>query len=316
MGKKGVIICISVKKPQKRTNKKTQLDVRHHLRHALVPHKGNRYRPHLVRFHGVTAVLLLVVLLQVAYGFISYGRFEVLGRVSNISAAELLADTNRERQAASLSDLTVNPQLNEAAFLKAQDMFKHDYWAHVSPSGTTPWYWLGDAGYNYTVAGENLAKNYPDAQSTVSAWMNSETHRDNILNGGYKEVGFAVVDGSLNGRNTTLVVAFYGASAGEVAVEGAQDEKSPVVFAAPVGSGSSNPLVYFGTALQSLSPATLGTLVLLAIVAVIAAIAHRYRSKLPVAWRRSWRLHHGMYTFAAMVGLALVIILGTGGGQI
>lgn len=303
-------------KPQKRTTKKSQLDVRHHLRHALVPHKGNRYRPHLVRFHGVTAVLLLVVLMQIVYGFISYGRFEVLGRVSDISSAELLTDTNRERQAASLDALTVNPKLNDAAFAKAQDMIKNDYWAHVSPGGVTPWTWLGNAGYNYTVAGENLAKNYPDAQSTVNAWMNSQTHRDNILNGNYREVGFAVVDGSLNGRNTTLVVAFYGTSAGEVAVAGAEDAKSPVVFAAPVGGGSGNPLVYFGTALQSLSPATLGALVLLALVAGVAVVAHRYRSKLPVAWRRSWRLHHGMYTFAVMVGMALVIVLGTGGGQI
>lgn len=303
-------------KQQKRTAKKSQLDVRHHLRHALVPHKGNRYRPHLVRFHGVTAVLLLVVLMQIAYGFISYGRFEVLGRVSDISSAELLSDTNRERQAASLGALTVNPKLNDAAFAKAQDMIKNDYWAHVSPSGTTPWHWLGNAGYNYTVAGENLAKNYPDAQSTVNAWMNSQTHRDNILNEGYQEVGFAVVDGAINGRNTTLVVAFYGASVGEATVAGAEDEKSPIVFAAPVGSGSKNPLVYFGTALQSLSPATLGALVLLTLVAAVAVVAHRYRSKLPVAWRRSWRLHHGMYTFAAMVGMALVIVLGTGGGQI
>lgn len=305
---------VSVKTTQKR-KKITQSPVRKHLRHALVPHKGNHFRPHLVRLHGITAVLVIAVLLQVTYGFISSGRLEVLGRVSSISASELLTDTNKARTESSLPALTVNDELSKAAFLKAQDMFANNYWAHTSPSGVSPWKWLGDSGYNYDVAGENLAKNYPTADATVAAWMNSETHRANILNGKYQDVGFAVVDGMLEGRSTTLVVAYYGAPA-TAAVEGANDARPTVVYAAPVEQGMGNPLTYFGTALQSLTPATLGTLALLAIVGAVAVTAHHYRKKLPVAWRRSWKLHHGMYTFAGTVGLALVVVLATGGGQI
>lgn len=303
-----------MKTTQKRT-KKSQSVVRKHLKHALVPHKGNHYRPHLVRLHGITAVLVIAVLLQVVYGFVSSGRLEVLGRVSSISASDLLTDTNNERAESSLPGLKVNESLSQAAFLKAQDMFANNYWAHTSPNGITPWKWLGDAGYNYDVAGENLAKNYPTADATVAAWMNSETHRANILNAKYQDVGFAVVDGVLDGRNTTLVVAYYGTPA-EVAVEGAEDTTPSVVFAAPVEPGVGNPLTYFGTALQSLTPATLGALGLLAIVAAVAVAAHHYRKKLPVAWRRSWKLHHGMYTLSGVVGLALVIVLATGGGSI
>jgi len=207
----------------------------------------------------------------------------------------------------------VNEELNQAAFLKARDMFANNYWAHTSPSGVSPWKWLGDAGYNYDVAGENLAKNYPTADATVSAWMNSETHKANILNNKYQDIGFAVVDGMLDGRDTTLVVAYYGTPA-SAAVEGSNAER--VVFAPPVSGGVGNPLTYFGTALQSLSPATLGVLGMLTIVGLLAVAAHHYRGKLPKAWRQSWKQHHGMYTLGLVVGLALVIVFATGGGQI
>ena len=305
-----------MKAKQKQRKKTLQSNLRTHLKHTLVPHKGNHYRPHLVRLHGITAVLVLAVVMQFAYGFITSGRLEVLGRVSHISASELLTDTNAERQDAALPELKVNEELSKAAFLKAQDMFANNYWAHTSPSGVTPWKWLGDSGYNYDVAGENLAKNYPTAQATVAAWMNSETHRANILNNKYQDIGFAVVDGMLDGRDATLVVPYYGSPAASAsAVKGSEDTQK-VVYAAPVEQGVGNPLTYFGTALQSMSPATLGALALLSIVAAVAIAAHHYRNKLPMKLRRSWKLHHGMYTLVGTIGLSLVIILATGGGQI
>ena len=310
---------VSVKTTQKRISRKKttlQTKVRTHIKHAVVPHKGNHYRPHLVRLHGITAVLVFALLLQLIYGFVSSGRLEVLGRVSNISASDLLADTNVQREQSALPDLKVNAALNNAAFAKAQDMFANNYWAHVSPNGVTPWKWIGDAGYNYEVAGENLAKNYATAQATVDAWMASPTHRANIMNDKYQDIGFAVVDGMLEGRPTTLVVAYYGTPATMAAVEGTHDTKQPVVYAAPVEKGIGNPLTYFGTALQSLTPATLGTLALLTLVGAVAVAAHQYRNKLPVSWRRSWKLHHGMYTFIGTIGFALVIIVATGGGSI
>ena len=303
-----------MKTTQKR-KKTVQSKVRTHLKHALVPHKGNHFRPHLVRLHGITAVLVLAMFMQLAYGLASSGRVEVLGRVSNINVSELLADTNAERAASSLPDLKVNDTLSAAAFAKAKDMYANNYWAHTSPTGVTPWKWLGDAGYNYDVAGENLAKNYASAKATVDAWMASPTHKANIMNGKYQDVGFAVVDGVLDGRPTTLVVAYYGAPI-SAAVAGAKDATPAVVYAAPVEQGVGNPLTYFGTALQSLTPATLGTLALLTLVGAVAVAAHHYRKKLPASWRRSWKLHHGMYTLVGTVGLALVIVFATGGGSI
>ena len=286
--------------------------VSHHAKRMLVPHKVNGYRPHLIRAQGLIAVLVVAVLAQVAYSITTTGNLQVLGRTSNIDTAQLLSDTNKERELQNLGDLKINDQLSQAAFLKAQDMLANNYWAHTSPSGVEPWKWFGDVGYNYSVAGENLAKNYPTADATVEAWMNSETHRANILNDKYVDVGFAVVEGTLEGRATTLVVATYGAPVTFAATQGAV---SPVSFAAPAQQ-SSNPVTFFGTALQSVSPVTIFILALLAIVAIVGVTAHHYRNKLPKAWKKSWKVHHGMYTFVGTLVLGALIIIATGGGQI
>lgn len=301
-----------IKKPVA-TRAKVPRPLVHHAKRVLVPHKVNGYRPHLIRAHGLIAVLIVAVLAQAVYSFTTAGNFQILGRSSNIETVDLLNGTNQERRSQNLADLQINDQLSQAAFLKAQDMFANNYWAHTSPAGVAPWKWFADTGYNYSVAGENLAKNYPTADATVQAWMNSPSHRENILNDKYVDVGFAVVDGTLDGRATTLVVAFYGAPVTFVAVQGAS--AVPASFVAPEQLGA-NPFEFFGTALQSLSPVTIIILAILAVVAIVGVTAHHYRHKLPKAWKRSWRVHHGMYTFAGTLVLGVLIIIATGGGQI
>jgi uncharacterized protein YkwD len=291
--------------------------VRGHAKKVLVPHKENQYRPHLIRAHGIIAVLLIALVAQVSYSLISTGHLSVLGRKSDIQTAELLVDTNNKRATEGLANLQLNDQLSKAAFLKAQNMFSEQYWAHVSPSGIEPWKWFGDVGYNYSYAGENLAKNYPTAQATVAAWMNSPTHRENILNKEYTDIGFAVVDGELNGENTTLVVALYGAPVTVAAVQPVVAEAEQGTFSAPaVATDTQSPLAYFGSALTALSPVTIAILGLLAIVAIVGVAAHHYRSKLPKALKKSWRIHHGLYTFVGMIALGILIIFATGGGSI
>ena len=75
---------------------------RHHARVALVPHKVNNYRPHLIRAHGLVAVLVIALFAQVVYGYMSPGTFQGLGRSSDISTTQLLEDTNQQRTAAAL----------------------------------------------------------------------------------------------------------------------------------------------------------------------------------------------------------------------
>lgn len=123
-----------------------------------------------------------------------------------LSQQEILDLVNQDRITHGLSELSLNSTLNLAALAKAQDMLVHNYFAHTSPSGATPWHWFKTMGYNYTYAGENLAEGYSDAQDLEKSWMASPSHRANILSPYYSEVGLAVV----NFNHTNLVVQMFG----------------------------------------------------------------------------------------------------------
>lgn len=134
----------------------------------------------------------------------------VLGYATDIKVDELLFYTNELREKNGLNVLALNDSLSKAAAAKAVDMFKNDYWAHTSPSGKEPWDFIIGAGYDYIYAGENLAVDFSKSKDVVIAWDNSPSHRDNLLSHKYSEIGFAVVNGELQGRKTTLVVQMFG----------------------------------------------------------------------------------------------------------
>ncbi len=118
---------------------------------------------------------------------------------------------NKDRQVRGITPLTVDSELSQAAEEKANDMIVHNYFAHVSPSGVTPWHWIGQSGYDYSFAGENLAINFSDPQTQHDAFMNSVTHKKNILNEKYQEIGVAVITGKINGKETIITVQEFGA---------------------------------------------------------------------------------------------------------
>lgn len=302
-------------KTKKKTTKRVislKKKVNRRLKLTFIPHAGNQYRPHLVRRYGLASVLMVVVVLLSGYNFTTTG--SVLGVQQPISPSDLLTDTNLQRTDQHLPALRVNPELSQAAFMKANDMFANQYWAHVSPSGVTPWYWFTKVGYNYDYAGENLAKNFTTAGTTVAAWMASPKHRANILDTHYTDVGFAVVDGTLDGQHTTLIVALYGQTEAHVAVAGASIVP-PLVSSTQVAY-SLSPISRLGVALQSSAPAMLGSVVLLLFAAVVALGAQAYRRRLPLSMRRSWRYHHGLYKAVGLTSLAVMIVGLYSGGQI
>jgi len=291
------------------TKKQTPLHhkIKHHVRMAVVPHKNNHYRPHLIRGHGIAIVVFLVVALQFGYNTLTTGN--VLGDKAAITVGGLLDETNTARANSGEPSLVLNEKLTQAAYLKAEDMFTRQYWAHNAPDGTQPWKWLGDVGYNYAEAGENLAKGFSSNTATVSAWLHSSEHRANVLKPSYTQVGFATKEGKLQGKPTTVVVALYGTPA-EVAVAGAQASFKEA------STSSMSPIARVGYALRNLSPAALGSVVLIMLVAAVALLAHAYRKKLPKPLRQSWYRHHGLYKAVGMTSFALIIIALYNGGQI
>lgn len=180
------------------------------IHHLFVPRHTNNFKSKLIHHDFLTIYLAFSIVLTAGVAHIQNTQGSILGFATDITPQKLLELTNRERSKEGLSELVYNEKLAEAAQKKAENMFEKDYWAHYGPDGETPWEFILGTGYQYEFAGENLAKNFLFSDGVVDAWMDSPTHRDNILRKEYTDIGFAVVNGILNGEETTLVVQMFG----------------------------------------------------------------------------------------------------------
>jgi uncharacterized protein YkwD len=159
------------------------------------------------------AFLGIFLLMALIFTIISPLRVGVFDSLSAIYASVLVNLTNVNRVAANISELKINPVLEEAAQLKANDMAAKGYFAHNTPEGFTPWYWFDQAGYKYTYAGENLAVNFVDSEDVETAWMNSRGHFLNIMNPKFTEIGIATSTGVYKGQQAIFVVQMFGTPA-------------------------------------------------------------------------------------------------------
>lgn len=202
------------------------------MRHWFLPHHQTHAKAKLISWEGILIYILLFMMLQVSFSLTGYFKPGVLGTTSNIEYKKVIELTNIEREKVGLSPVIENEALNKAAQAKAANMFEENYWAHFAPSGKSPWDFILGAGYKFTFAGENLAKNFSEDTDVVEAWMASPSHRENLLNPKYRDIGIAVVEGVLNGQKTTLVVQEFGntsalaAATPQVSVSGQEIELS------------------------------------------------------------------------------------------
>ncbi len=180
------------------------------IKKLLVPCKENEYYPHLIR----KSALFIYTLFLFLFNVISPLFFEEKNIVvaSTISISNIVSLANKERVNAGLNSLNIDVRLNAAALAKANDMISKDYWDHFGPNGETPWQFISNAGYSYVYAGENLAKGFVTAEGVHQAWMSSPTHKANIMNDNYRDIGVAVVEGNLLGEDIILVVQMFGST--------------------------------------------------------------------------------------------------------
>lgn len=140
--------------------------------------------------------------------------FAVPIMASEINPGKVIQLVNIAREKEGLAPLSQSEALSKVANDKLNDMIEQHYFAHTSPSGKTPWHWFEREKYDYQFAGENLAINYTSAEEQQAAWMSSPTHRKNILNVDYKEIGVAFGAGEIDGKMSLLVVQEFGSRAG------------------------------------------------------------------------------------------------------
>jgi len=105
----------------------------------------------------------------------------------------VLTLVNQERaKVNNCKPLTMDSRLTAAARGHSADMAAKNYFDHTSKDGTPFATRIKNAGYQWSTAGENIAKGQKDAASVMTSWMNSPGHRANILNCAYKNIGIGL----------------------------------------------------------------------------------------------------------------------------
>ena len=282
----------------------SKLSAKSRVKLAVVPGETNQYRPFAVRRYSIGIMLALSLLLQAAY--LIGTEHNILGVQAEITAPSLLEATNDARVGNNVKPLNLNDDLSRAAQLKVDSMFEQQFWSHVAPDGTTPWYWFDEAGYAYVEAGENLAKNFNSSQGVVTAWLASPSHRDNMLKPSYEDVGFATKDSLLDGKPTTLVVALY-ATPENLNIHGATNSTKDTDINTPI-----NLMGRIGIGVSSLNPIAVGSIIVLLIAANIALLAQVYRRKLPAKLHKGWYKYHGILKATILISLALITVMAYG----
>lgn len=178
--------------------------------HYFFPGHSNNQKAKLLHPSSVFFFILSLVVFQVVLQFLPTSGLKILGYAANIPPQRVMEITNQKRVEIGLAQLDYSPVLAQAAAAKGADMLEKDYWAHVAPNGAEPWGFFIDAGYKYRYAGENLARDFSNPEAAIEAWMASPTHRDNMLSSKYEEIGIAVVEGDMDGIDTTIIVQLFG----------------------------------------------------------------------------------------------------------
>ncbi len=98
--------------------------------------------------------------------------------------AEVLRLVNVERSRVGLQPLRFSDDLAASALIRAREI--PIKFSHTRPNGTKCFTAMAQVGH---ILGENLAGGQRTPKQVVDAWMDSPTHRANILNKDFRELG-------------------------------------------------------------------------------------------------------------------------------
>ncbi|MBN1331275.1 hypothetical protein JW978_00105 [Candidatus Dojkabacteria bacterium] len=178
------------------------------MKNYFLPTKENNYTPKLLTHKFITIYTFLLLVFNIATS-----NAKIFAAFADVDAASILEYHNQERLQNGLNTLTLNSKLTASAKAKAKAMMAADCWDHYCPAGKSPWDFIEDAGYQYVYAGENLAEGFSDNKKVFDAWMNSKTHRENILRPDFEEIGIAIEYGEFQGiSNNALIVVHFGST--------------------------------------------------------------------------------------------------------
>jgi uncharacterized protein YkwD len=121
----------------------------------------------------------------------------------------LLNSVNSTRSQYGIGSLLLNPALSSIARSRSADMINRNYFSHTTPDGKNIFAILNENGFSWQFAGENIYQCSPAGMGSESAilntWMSSPSHRDNLLNRAFNQVGIGIVD---SGDTRTVSIVF------------------------------------------------------------------------------------------------------------
>lgn len=183
------------------------------IKKYFIPHAANNYHPHILhgkRFFWYTALAAAIKVMVVVFVLLLPEEAFLMPEILAVQQDKVIALTNEFRKKSGLPELKENIRLFSSSGAKAEDMAREQYFSHQSPKGKTLSFFLDQAGYQYRVAGENLAVGYFDAQETVEAWKASPTHRANLLDKDFTEIGVGARRGVFEGASSVFLAQHFG----------------------------------------------------------------------------------------------------------
>ncbi len=179
----------------------------------FIPHPGNDYKPKIL--HPKRAVLYSSLAL-VCKGIVVLTILMIPKQAFLLP--DVLADQEQEmnrliadfRASKNLPKLASNNKLESSSQMKANDMSAFSYFSHQGPEGRGLQYWMRTVGYDYTLAGENLAVGFSDVHDVLKAWIASPTHYQNLAEQEFIENGMGFSSGEFEGRSTVFIAHHFG----------------------------------------------------------------------------------------------------------
>ncbi len=271
----------------------------------FIPTASNNYRAKLLSTPVLVLLAIGIFLFNTVVGVIPADKVH-----AEISTQDLLTLHNQQRQNAGLRPLTLNTILSSSAQAKAQAMLDSNCWSHYCPNGKSPWDFFVAAGYNYEYAGENLAEGFFNDQDAMVAWMNSSTHRENILKPEYTEVGFGMVVGTYQGKanNIIIVVHFGKPEPGSVAAVTTANIPGTTTINVPVNTSQSTTP---GRVIASNTKAEVNS-IFLVVLAALFALDFIILSRSGLT-RKEFKSH---LHFAVFIIIGLIALTGIISGQV
>ncbi|MBN1915991.1 hypothetical protein JW796_03295 [Candidatus Dojkabacteria bacterium] len=210
------------------------------IKNLFIPTKTNNYYPLLLRKGSLAIFTLILFIFNITVGSLPISK-----AYAAIDTSILVSLHNKERTSRGLSKLVVSSKLTNSASEKAKAMLASDCWSHYCPDKKSPWDFFKDQNYEYIYAGENLAEGFNDNEAVVQAWMNSPSHRDNMLKPEFREIGISIVQGNFQGNpNNVVVVVHFGSQVNSYnALPITSDSKHQVKEALPTNDIQNTPLI-------------------------------------------------------------------------